>query len=106
MKPGSRYSIIPTNDVQVLTVVSSASRNKIYCGFHKTFEWQFVKVVVNSQSSLRTWEFHYVAVSQMANFEMNLGILRWEFVEDCCGYPTVVLTTEHSSQKCIVCASC
>ena len=49
--------------------------------FHKTFDRQFAKFVVNFISSLRTWEFQYITVNQMANFETNLGISRrtsWE----------------------------
>ena len=53
-----------------------------YSAFHKTFDRRFAKFVVNFISSLRTWEFHYVTVNQMANFETNLGISRrtsWEW---------------------------
>ena len=38
------------------------------------FDRRFAKVVVNFISSLRTWEFQYVTVNQMANFETSLGI--------------------------------
>ena len=45
--------------------------------FHKTFDKRFPKLVWNSRSSLRTWQFHYVVVNQIVNFETNLW-LRWE----------------------------
>ena len=41
----------------------------IYSVFHKTFDRRFAKFVVNFISSLRTWEFQYVAVNQRANFK-------------------------------------
>ena len=44
--------------------------------FHKTFDKRFAKFVVNFLSSLGTWEFHYLSVTEMANFVMNLGISR------------------------------
>ena len=47
-----------------------------YSTFYKTFDRRFAKFVVNFISSLRTWEFQYVTVNQMANFEKNLGISR------------------------------
>ena len=47
-----------------------------YFAFHKTFDRRFAKFVVNFISSLRTWEFQYVIVNQMANFETNLGFSR------------------------------
>ena len=33
-----------------------------------------MKFVINSQSSLRTWEFHYETISHLANFETNLEV--------------------------------
>ena len=42
------------------------------------FTVDFTKLLTGGlRSSIRTWEFHYVTVNQMANFETNLGI--WEF---------------------------
>ena len=52
-----------------------------YSAVHKTLDRRFAKFVVNFISSLKTWEFQYVTVNQMANFETNLGISRrtsWE----------------------------
>ena len=49
---------------------------QIYSAFHKTFDRRFAKFVVNFITSLRTWEFQYTTVNQMANFETNLGISR------------------------------
>ena len=43
----------------------------------------------HSYSVLRNWEFHYVTVNQMANFETNLGISRrilWECGEVHCNF--------------------
>ena len=41
-----------------------------YSAFHKTFDKRFPKFVLNSRSSLRTEQFHYVVVNQ--NFETKL----------------------------------
>ena len=54
-----------------------------YSAFHKTFDRRFAKFVVNFISSLWTWEFQYVTVNQMANFQTNLGISHWTLWE--CG---------------------
>ena len=43
-----------------------------YSAFHKTFDKRFPKFVWNSRSSLRTEQFHYVVVNQIANFETKL----------------------------------
>ena len=43
--------------------------------FHKTSDLWRTKFVWNSQSSLWTWQFHYVVVNQIANFETQLLIL-------------------------------
>ena len=61
-----------------------------YSTFHKTFDRRFAKFVVNFISLLRTWEFHYVTVNQMENFETNLGNFAPNFVR---------MNTEHSCPR-------
>ena len=69
---------------QINYFVKSYNRNStspLCSTFHKTFDRRFAKFIVNFISLLRTWEFQYMTVNQMANFEMNVGILRrtsWE----------------------------
>ena len=46
--------------------------NKLYSAFHKTFDKLFPEFVWNFRSSLRTEQFHYVVVNQIANFETKL----------------------------------
>ena len=47
-----------------------------YSVFHKTLDKRFPKFVWISRSSLQTWQFHYVVVSQMVNFKTKLRISR------------------------------
>ena len=47
-----------------------------YRGFHITFDERVPKFVRNFRSSLRTWQFHYVVVNQIMNFETKLWISR------------------------------
>ena len=52
--------------------------------FHKTFDRQFLKLVLISQRLLRTWRFHYITLNQIANFKTNSRISHhtlWEFGE-------------------------
>ena len=44
----------------------------VYRGFHITFDERVPKFVRNFRSSLLTWQFHYVVVNQILNFEAKL----------------------------------
>ena len=55
-----------------LTVPGPGFSKLGYSAFHKTFDKLFPKFVWNSRSSLRTEQFHYVVVTQIANECTNL----------------------------------
>ena len=57
--------------------------NGYYSAFHKTFDKRFPKFVWNSRSSPRTWQFHYVVLDQIANFETKLWISRRTSLGSC-----------------------
>ena len=61
-----------------LMIVDESSRYHayFYSAFHKTFDKRFPKFVWNSWTSLLTWQFHYVVVNQIVNFETKLWISR------------------------------
>ena len=44
----------------------------VYSAFQNTFDKRFPKFVSNSQSSPRTWQFHYAVVNQVGKFEPKL----------------------------------
>ena len=48
----------------------------IYSAFHKTFDKRFPKFVLNSRSSLRTWQFHCMRTCQ-ANCELGNEVVNF-----------------------------
>ena len=64
------------NYVHCLTFLIKIFSKISHSAFHRTFDKRFWKFVWNSWSLGQTWQFHYVADNQIANFETKLWMPR------------------------------